>query len=160
MFDRLIHADLGTNPKKRWMAVANRAAEGWKVEAPRQVPPACEFLNDWLLDGIAVLAGFDFPIGVPVEFGRQTSFKGFLDALTKFGEGEWKEFFRVAERDQRKFHCTGHSTQLSPSKAPSELTCAVPFALPPTINFAGCVSAKPKPAGPHVHFFGRWVAIK
>ena len=53
-------------------------------------------VDNLLFSGRTVLAGFDFPIGVPIEFGRRTGFKDFPAALGEFGRGEWKEFFVVA----------------------------------------------------------------
>ena len=44
-----------------------------------------------------VLAGFDFPIGVPAAYGQLTRLPDFLTALEVFGKGEWAEFFVVAE---------------------------------------------------------------
>jgi hypothetical protein len=44
-----------------------------------------------------VLAGFDFPIGVPFAYGVQTSEPDFVTALTKFGTGHWERFYEVAE---------------------------------------------------------------
>jgi hypothetical protein len=44
----------------------------------------------------ATLAGFDFPIGVPLAFGLATGLPGFVDSLERFGSGEWSDFFRVA----------------------------------------------------------------
>jgi hypothetical protein len=100
MFDRLIHADRGVKPNKRWMAVAVREGDGWQIAAPKQVPTSDNFLSNCLLDGASVLAGFDFPIGVPVKFGKQTRFNGFLEALEQFGKNDWTEIFNVAERPE------------------------------------------------------------
>lgn len=87
------------------MAVAVRAGDRWQIMALKHVPPSGNFLSDCLLDGASVLAGFDFPIGVPVNFGRQTPFNDFLEALEQFGNNEWSEFFNVAERpDEISLH--------------------------------------------------------
>jgi hypothetical protein len=48
-----------------------------------------------------VLAGFDFPIGVPTAYGRLTGLANFSAALEVFGQGEWAEFFAVAETPQQ-----------------------------------------------------------
>lgn len=87
MFDSLIHADWSTSAAKKWMAVATRSVRGWEVEAPRLVPSAPEFLDGWLLDGRSVLAGFDFPIGLPLKYAKTTGFGNFVEALAHFGEG-------------------------------------------------------------------------
>jgi hypothetical protein len=98
MFEKLIHADWSTTSAKKWMATAQCAAGGWHVCAPQRVPPISEFINDWLFCGGPVLAGFDFPIGLPAAFGRMTGFDDFLDALEHFGTGDWSNFYDVADR--------------------------------------------------------------
>ena len=96
MFERLIHADWSANPEKRWMAAACRHGDGWWVELVRRVPSASRFLDEWVFGGRSVLAGFDFPIGLPERYGNKTGFKNFLDALPRLGHGEWGSFFLVA----------------------------------------------------------------
>lgn len=98
MFDSLIHADWSTKDGKRWMAAAERTPQGWQVAAPRRVFSAPELVDCCVFDGRSVLAGFDFPIGVPAAFGRRTGFGDFPEALAEFGSGEWKDFFVVADR--------------------------------------------------------------
>jgi hypothetical protein len=98
MFERLVHADWSTHANKRWMAAAIRNGSGWNVDAAQRVPALDEFLDQWLFAGPSVLAGFDFPIGLPQEFGRKTGFMDFRDALSSFGEGIWSKFFIPAER--------------------------------------------------------------
>jgi hypothetical protein len=100
MFDSLIHADWSTNPSKRWIAAADRTAHGWQVAPPQLAPCAAEFIDRWLFAGRTVLAGFDFPIGVPIAFGSRTGFADFSEALSGFGTGEWKDFFSVADRPE------------------------------------------------------------
>jgi hypothetical protein len=97
MFEKLIHADWSVHDNKKWMATAERRPQGWQVAAPRLVPSASEFRDCWLFSGRRVLAGFDFPIGVPMAFGKKTGFRNFPEALAEFGSGEWKEFFCVAD---------------------------------------------------------------
>ena len=63
------------------------------------MPAASQLLDRCLLDGANVLAGFDFRIGIPAD-GRRTHFKGFLEALANFGQGEWSEFYLVAEKPE------------------------------------------------------------
>jgi hypothetical protein len=96
MFDLLIHADWSANEaSKRQMAVAERASVGWQVTDVKQVPP--NFLEVQLFGKKRVLAGFDFPIGLPAAYGKQTGFRDFREALAAFGDGDWAEFYTVAE---------------------------------------------------------------
>src|SRR6267142_1141152 len=88
MFERLIHADWSAHDEKKWMATAERTPQGWQVAAPRLVPCASELIDCWLFGDRTVLAGFDFPIGVPAAFGRRTRFADFPEALADFGSGE------------------------------------------------------------------------
>ena len=100
MFDRLIHADWSTDDRKKWMAFAERTGQSWRILGPQRVPPADDFVERWLFEGRSVLAGFDFPIGVPAAFGRKTGFANFVETLPAFGSGEWNRFFEVAERPE------------------------------------------------------------
>jgi hypothetical protein len=100
MFERLVHADWSVNDSKRWMAIAEHAPGGWRVAAPRRVLRPTELVEGLLFDGGTVLAGFDFPIGIPAAFGRKTGFDSFPEALTEFGRGEWGSFFVVADRPE------------------------------------------------------------
>ena len=100
MFDILVHADWSSNEEKRWMAFAERTLHGWEVDAPRPAPSGPKLnglIESWVCKSQTVLAGFDFPIGVPVTFGKQSGFAGFLEALFEFGKGDWKHFFDVAD---------------------------------------------------------------
>ena len=45
----------------------------------------------------AILAGFDFPIGVPETYARRAGISRFLVALQSFGTGAWSRFYDVAE---------------------------------------------------------------
>jgi hypothetical protein len=46
--------------------------------------------------GRSVVAGFDFPIGLPVAYARRAGIDRFVDALPRFGTGEWAWFYDVA----------------------------------------------------------------
>jgi hypothetical protein len=100
MFDLLVHADWSSNHQKRWMATAESHGGVWEVDAPRPVPAESELLDDLIASGRKVLAGFDFPIGLPVAFGKQTGLGDFVSALSVFGFGEWHRFFDVADRPE------------------------------------------------------------
>lgn len=57
------------------------------------------FVADLFARGAAgpLLAGFDFPIGLPAGFARRTGLSDFLAALASFGAGDWDDFYKVAE---------------------------------------------------------------
>ncbi len=99
-FAHLVHADWSTAPGKRWAVEAHWTSDGWLVGAPHVVGPVGQFLNDLLAGSQPSLAGFDFPIGLPVAFGRKTRFLGFAEAIEAFGLEEWEQFYAVSERAQ------------------------------------------------------------
>ena len=46
--------------------------------------------------GARVLAGFDFPIGLPEAYALEAGFTDFRAALTEFGHGRWRSFYDPA----------------------------------------------------------------
>lgn len=89
------HADWSIDPRKRWVAVARRAATGWVLQAPRPVGDVANFLA--LLraeaDGGPVALGVDLPLGLPRAYAmqrREADFLHFLEATRN-----WPDFFRV-----------------------------------------------------------------
>jgi hypothetical protein len=96
-FHRVLHADWSIKPRKRWVASAVRTNSGWRVEAPHLVGDTQAFVNELFAAVGPVLAGFDFPIGVPAAYGQLTGLENFPTALNVFGQDEWSEFFFVAE---------------------------------------------------------------
>src|SRR4051812_36449513 len=100
MFNRLIHADLSVDPRKRWQASAVRSDGSWKVLASCPVGSIPEFLDDVFrsANGGRTLVGFDFPIGIPSAYGGKTRLADFRQALSHFGQGEWAHVFDVADQ--------------------------------------------------------------
>jgi hypothetical protein len=94
------HADWGSSPSKRWIALAGWRDGRYRAEAPRLVGPP-EALLDGLLEtagGGSALLGVDFPIGVPAAWAARAGVQSFLELLPRLGAGEWSEFYRAAER--------------------------------------------------------------
>jgi hypothetical protein len=98
----ILHADWGTNPKKRWAAKAVLQSRGRYVAfAPEPVGAVAD-----LIPGIrseigergCALLGFDFPIGVPTLYARQAGIRNFRELLPQLGRGDWSEFFEVANK--------------------------------------------------------------
>ena len=100
MFHRLIHSDWSVAPRKRWCAEAVRMTDGWHVTTPRRVGATDTFVDHAFTGTVPVLLGFDFPIGMPEAYGRQTKLSGFRAALPLFGESEWARFFDVAAQPE------------------------------------------------------------
>jgi len=98
--DLIIHADWGSDPKKRWMCVARRAGSSYEVKAPEPVG-ALDTLWRRIAaraDGGSAVVGFDFPIGLPRSYAYSAGISSFVDALRRFGEGEWQQFYELAEQ--------------------------------------------------------------
>jgi hypothetical protein len=95
MFDMIVHADWSVNTSKRWAAVARREGGHWHLS---DAEPA--WMADRLLHAASqqrVLAGFDFPIGVPAHWAKKAGIQSFMSLLPILGTGEWAQFFDVAE---------------------------------------------------------------
>lgn len=91
------HSDWGSSPGKRWLAVARWQAAGWRVEPPSPVATPDRLLAALAAEAGsrgAVLAGFDFPIGLPLAYARQARVRAFRTLLPSLGG----PFFEVAER--------------------------------------------------------------
>ena len=98
--DRLVHADWGSDSKKRWMCVASRQGGGYIIRPPE---PVGDLRTFWARvaqrsNGGSVLVGYDFPIGLPVAYAEQAGITHFKDSLLEFGHGPWSDFYRPAER--------------------------------------------------------------
>jgi hypothetical protein len=63
----IVHADWGSDPRKRWMCVANLDGSVYVVGAPELVGDLADFWERVArrADGKSLLVGFDFPIGLP-----------------------------------------------------------------------------------------------
>ncbi|MCE2760480.1 MAG: hypothetical protein LW713_05480 [Acetobacteraceae bacterium] len=96
MFDAVFHADWSINAKKRWLAKAERLQSGWLISSLEKVQPTLVGQLQKEARDKRVLAGFDFPIGVPAKWAEKRklgSFPSFLDELAKDSESL---FFKVA----------------------------------------------------------------
>ena len=100
--DLVVHADWSTAPQKRWMAVATRTSGAYRVHPPEHVGALERFWRrlSARAPGGRLLAGFDFPIGVPVAYARRAGITDFREALPAFGTGEWHAFYDLAERPE------------------------------------------------------------
>ena len=72
----------------------------YKAFAPTQVadaPTLLYALAEEAGPNGCVLAGFDFPIGLPRTYAAHAGVRRFLDLLPRLGRGDWRAFFEVAE---------------------------------------------------------------
>ncbi|ONG55675.1 hypothetical protein BKE38_09000 [Pseudoroseomonas deserti] len=98
-FQTILHADWSRDARKRWIAAAVRTGPGWQVEAPCTIGDSADFVAALFSMPGPVLAGFDFPIGLPASYGQLTGFAGFTEALKMFGTADWAKFFQVADSE-------------------------------------------------------------
>jgi hypothetical protein len=118
----VLHGDWGTAPSKRWVAKALERDGAYRVDTPSLagdlqslLPRAVESARG------QVVAGFDFPIGVPASWAQQAGVTSFLEALPEFGLQIWSAFYDPPYAPV-KSPCDGHSTR-SAQEELSAVTC-------------------------------------
>jgi hypothetical protein len=92
MHDWSMHAD------KRWAATAQFRENRYCVDAPTPTTPSATLK---ILKEPGVIAGFDFPIGIPAAYAARLGLTSFLELLALLGQAElgaslWTSFFDVA----------------------------------------------------------------
>jgi hypothetical protein len=101
----IAHADWGSNPNKRWIAVADLRGDGiyWagKSERVGETEDLLVRLRERAGQEGSILIGFDFPIGLPSYYAEIAGIRDFISWLPKLGSGEWDEFFDVAENPEQ-----------------------------------------------------------
>lgn len=100
---RVVHCDWSgarrDGAKKRWRATAELGDDGrYRTDAPEPVGPLDTFFYRLCVPGAPVLAGFDFPIGLPLRYAEAARITDFRAALRRFGCGCWRDFYRPAEK--------------------------------------------------------------
>jgi hypothetical protein len=96
MFDVIFHADWSISKTKRWLAKAERRQSGWEISSLVIAPcKVTELLLEEARDK-RVLAGFDFPIGVPAKWADKMKLESFPDFLEQLRNDAYPEFFKVA----------------------------------------------------------------
>jgi hypothetical protein len=91
------HADWSADRRKRWLAIARLQPDGkYFAGATQEVGPLESLWArlEQTAGGGPVLAGFDFPIGLPRAYACRARIDDFLTALKAFDE----RFYTVAER--------------------------------------------------------------
>jgi hypothetical protein len=100
----VVHADWGTNPKKRVRANARLDPDGcYRIEKPQPVNRTGSWRDRLGIPATTAgpaMIGFDFPIGVPIAYADRAGITSFTDALVHFGNGVWREFYEVCRRPE------------------------------------------------------------
>jgi hypothetical protein len=78
------HADWSVDPRKRWVAVARRERDVWRLAAPVLVGEVATFLARLRMaaKGGAVALGVDLPLGLPRAYAARLPERDFLHFLT------------------------------------------------------------------------------
>lgn len=95
----IAHADWSIHPRKRWVSIAKPSGAGYVVTSPRLLGDIDGFLK-WLTSQAErwpVLAGFDFPIGLPTAYAKKARVASFREFLKECATGERSSFFDIAE---------------------------------------------------------------
>jgi hypothetical protein len=95
----IVHPDWSVHSGKRWMAVACVDTDGIAAVAPEPVGELTTLFDRLLVragEGVPVLLGVDFPIGLPVAYARAAGIDRFMDILLELGAGRWARFYEVA----------------------------------------------------------------
>ena len=96
----IVHADWSKFPQKRWYGSAALQLDGrYHAEAPERVGILETFfcrLRQRAGASATVLAGFDFPIGLPEAYALKAGFTDFRAALAELGHGRWRSFYDPA----------------------------------------------------------------
>lgn len=131
---RVAHADWGVDPRKRWVAVAEGSpTTEWNAAATKPAATAGGLSEQLHASGDGTLiAGFDFPIGVPRRYAELAGIERFVDVLPLLGDGGWADFFDVADDRteislRRPFY--PRSARVKGSKLQSDLTTALALSM-------------------------------
>lgn len=89
------HADWSVDPRKRWVAVARRDQDVWRIADPVPVGDVTTFLTRLrqAARGGAVALGVDLPIGLPRAYACRLAERDFMHFLTNLATRP--HFFRV-----------------------------------------------------------------
>lgn len=95
----IAHADWSIDSKKRWLSLAVPRGTGYAVSSPTllgNVDGLIERLSSQA-GGRTVVAGFDFPIGLPAAYAKKARISSFRDFLNQCATGKRSSFFDIAD---------------------------------------------------------------
>ena len=94
------HSDWSVSPHKRWVvSTAISAEQRWRVSQPIPASDPTTFfihLQSHFTTPGCLLAGFDFPIGLPSAYAQKAGISDFLAFLPLLGMSGWREFYQPA----------------------------------------------------------------
>src|SRR5512144_3089945 len=96
------HSDWSCGTPKRWIALARLGQDGrYQAQAPEPVGQAEGLLGrlrEAAGKGAGILAGFDFPIGLPYAYAQKAGIASFLSFLDEYAQGKWPLLDQPARR--------------------------------------------------------------
>lgn len=101
--DLIAHADWGSNPARRWVAIATLEAERYHIEAPIPAGDPGSLiarLRARVGTEACILIGFDFPIGLPYTYAQRMKVHFFPDFLLQIDQEPWTHFSLPAASPQ------------------------------------------------------------
>ena len=146
------HCDWSKDPRKRWLASANRTDDTWEIALPEPVGDTSDLLTrlSRRADG-GVILGFDFPIGLPVAYGSKTGFRDFRAALghsvTAIGR-----LGTTSARMSNRSRAFERSIPRGPAVAP-EPSSSTNSACPENISFVSASARRPNGQAPCILFW-------
>ena len=100
----VVHADWSVDPRKRWVCRATLNHDRtYQIVKPAPAGDLDVFFRHLVVaagEAGRILAGFDFPLGLPAAYADQVGIDDFRKALVEFGHGVWREFYEVAATAQ------------------------------------------------------------
>lgn len=98
------HADWGSHPRKRWLALARRGDDGhYHAQTPQLAgEPETLLARLQAMAGpqASVLIGFDVPFGLPERYAALAGITEYRTLLPQLGTGIWATFYDVAEKPE------------------------------------------------------------
>jgi hypothetical protein len=93
----VFHADWGSDPGKRWMARAVLEGSRYIAHSPEPVGDHTTLITRVRanIGRGSAMAGFDFPIGIPLSYARLVRATKFKPFLAKLGRGRFVDFCDV-----------------------------------------------------------------
>jgi len=113
--DVVIAADWSVDERKRWMVRAELCAENqYLVFPPEPVGDTSTLIHrieTCLPEHGTALLGFDFPIGLPRNYGEKAGLSTWREALALFGGPSWEHFYDISDHPTLRQPFFPHSKQ-------------------------------------------------
>lgn len=96
--DLVAHADWSVDPRKRWIAIARRNGDRYRLSPPAPVGDVTTLVERLGADGSAFI-GLDLPLRVPRVWAARARIASFPSLLGQLGQGAFEHFARPAQTE-------------------------------------------------------------